>query len=51
MTSQQKKSAKRWTRIAAIAGMLLGIACQLVPPEYKVVCNLAAQIVPHTCNP
>lgn len=41
MTDEQKK---KWYRRVALVGALLGLACSLLPPEYRAVCQAVANI-------
>jgi hypothetical protein len=51
MTSVETKAAKkRATKIGAIVGMVLALACQAVPPDYQAACAVVAQIVPGSCS-
>ena len=36
--------------IALCAGLLLGVSCYWVPPEYQDVCNTVAKVVGTTCG-
>ncbi len=40
ITEDAKKVAKRASQLAAV----LAIVCHLVPPEYRAVCNLIADV-------
>ncbi len=42
--------AKRFAKYSAIAGFVLALICQIVPPKYQAACNLVAQVAPHACN-
>lgn len=42
MTDDPKR--KRVLRVAAIVGVLLGLVCQFVPPEYRAICSSAAKV-------
>lgn len=34
---------KRWAKVAAIAGALLGVVCHFVPPDYQAACSSLAR--------
>lgn len=49
MTTQPDKAAeaarrKRWAKVAAVAGALLGAACHFVPPDYQVACSSITKV-------
>ncbi len=51
MTKKQERDAlKKWSRYAALAGVVLAIVCHVVPPRYQAACNVVAQVVPHACG-
>lgn len=45
-----KRKQKKIAMWASIAGVVLAVTCQVVPPKYQAACNLVAQIAPHACS-
>lgn len=48
--SQPKKNYKRARTWGIILGVVLAIACQGVPDEYKAACNVVAEITAAGCG-
>jgi len=46
----KKAKARRAMRIAAVAGMVLGLSCKLLPPEYHPPCEALSQVFSLTCG-
>ncbi len=44
MTPEAKKKLRRKTLLAAALGALLGLVCNLLPPEYQVGCKTVLKI-------
>lgn len=38
------EQAKKWIKRAAALGAVLGLFCNLLPPDYRVVCNAIADV-------
>lgn len=46
---ENKKAAetatrRKWAKRAALIGVLIGLACHLVPPDYRAVCDALAAL-------
>jgi hypothetical protein len=50
MTAPEPTPRRKLWRVAAIAGVLLGLACASLPPEYQTVCNAVANIASLSCG-
>ena len=45
MTDEEKqKLTKRYRRIALLVGMMLGLVCHALPPDYRGPCDTIARI-------
>lgn len=39
-----KEDRKKWYKRALLAGAVLGLFCNLLPPEYRAVCKAIADV-------
>lgn len=44
MTDDEKRRLRRRARYYAMAGVLAGLLCNLLPPEYQAACHALANI-------
>jgi hypothetical protein len=49
MSDQTNRRAK-WMKLGALAGSLLALACNLLPPKYQEPCGIVAQLTSITCG-
>jgi hypothetical protein len=44
MTCDQKDRAKKIARAAAVAGAVLAVVCQFIPPKYQDACRVVSKV-------
>lgn len=50
MSDEDKRKSKRLAKLATVAGLVAGLSCHLLPPEYKQACDVATSVVRLTCD-
>lgn len=44
MSPEQPKPRRRYARYAALFGVVLGLTCSALPPDYRAVCHAVASV-------
>lgn len=43
--AETQKRKRKWWKVAAIAGIVLGAACHALPPKYQEPCRAASKVI------